>query len=259
MSEGHEAKEVDLTAAGRGVWLVKVPKYLSEKWKKAPGSCEVGKLKITRSRISGAKPEVLFTLGEQLSLPDTSPTATESEKMGVPREHKFVLNGIGNQNLVVLSQVPTADADLGSTDKLSIEGKVTQRAECRPVANDTYMKLKRWQLESKNKPMRQIKQLDEVVNNYKPVKEHSFMKEHELKKKNEGKNIRKEKNEVTDMLFNAFESHQYYNVRDLINITKQPITYLKEILKELCVYNMKAPHKNMWELKPEYRHYKEKT
>ena len=34
-------------------------------------------------------------------------------------------------------------------------------------------------------------------------------------------------------------------------------TYLKEILKEICVYNMKAPHRNMWELKPEYRHYKD--
>ena len=34
-------------------------------------------------------------------------------------------------------------------------------------------------------------------------------------------------------------------------------TYLKEILKEVCNYNLKNPHKNMWELKPEYRHYKE--
>jgi hypothetical protein len=28
-------------------------------------------------------------------------------------------------------------------------------------------------------------------------------------------------------------------------------------LKEVCNYNLKNPHKNMWELKPEYRHYKE--
>lgn len=35
--------------------------------------------------------------------------------------------------------------------------------------------------------------------------------------------------------------------------------YLKEILKEVCNYNLKNPHKNMWELKPEYRHYKEQT
>ncbi len=33
-------------------------------------------------------------------------------------------------------------------------------------------------------------------------------------------------------------------------------SYLKDILKEVCNHNMKNPHKNMWELKPEYRHYK---
>ncbi len=33
--------------------------------------------------------------------------------------------------------------------------------------------------------------------------------------------------------------------------------YLKEILREVCTYNTKAPHRNMWELKPEYRHYKD--
>jgi len=31
--------------------------------------------------------------------------------------------------------------------------------------------------------------------------------------------------------------------------------YLKQILQEVCQYNTKNPHKNMWELKPEYRHY----
>jgi transcription initiation factor TFIIF subunit beta len=61
---------------------------------------------------------------------------------------------------------------------------------------------------------------------------------------------------VQELLFSAFEKHQYYNVKDLVRITQQPITYLKEILKEICIYNMKAPHRNMWELKPEYRHYK---
>ena len=30
--------------------FIQVPKYVSEKWKKATGKCEVGKLKITRSK-----------------------------------------------------------------------------------------------------------------------------------------------------------------------------------------------------------------
>ncbi|XP_045623298.2 general transcription factor IIF subunit 2-like [Procambarus clarkii] len=77
-----------------------------------------------------------------------------------------------------------------------------------------------------------------------------------MKKKAEGKTIRDDKDKVMELLFAAFEKHQYYNIKDLHKITRQPITYLKDILKDLCNYNVKYPHKNMWELKPEYRHYK---
>ena len=59
---------------------------------------------------------------------------------------------------------------------------------------------------------------------------------------------------VQEKLFAAFEKHQYYNIKDLIKITRQPVSYLKEILNELCKYNVREPHKNTWELKPEYRH-----
>lgn len=58
-----------------------------------------------------------------------------------------------------------------------------------------------------------------------------------------------------DLLFNAFEKHQFYNIKDLVTLTNQPISYLKEILKEYCEYSVKNPHKNTWHLKPEFRHY----
>lgn len=44
----HIDRDLDLSNANRGVWLVKVPKYVAERWEKAPGDMEVGKLKITK-------------------------------------------------------------------------------------------------------------------------------------------------------------------------------------------------------------------
>lgn len=35
--------------------------------------------------------------------------------------------------------------------------------------------------------------------------------------------MRDDKEAVLDMLFAAFEKHQYYNIRDLVKITRQPI------------------------------------
>lgn len=127
-----------------------------------------------------------------------------------------------------------------------------------------------------------------------------LQREYERKKKEEGKRARADKQQVLDMLFSAFEKHQYYNIKDLVDITKQPVVrleslviphlkqyywlkklllhlalilkniisycfssqiYLKEILRDIGIYNVKGTHKNTWELRPEYRHYQgeEKT
>ena len=47
--------------------------------------------------------------------------------------------------------------------------------------------------------------------------------EYDRKKKEEGKRARVDKQQVLDMLFSAFEKHQYYNIKDLVDITKQPV------------------------------------
>uniref|UniRef100_A0A8C8FPS3 General transcription factor IIF subunit 2 n=1 Tax=Oncorhynchus tshawytscha TaxID=74940 RepID=A0A8C8FPS3_ONCTS len=82
--------------------------------------------------------------------------------------------------------------------------------------------------------------------------------EYEKRKKAEGRMVRAYRQQVMDMLFSAFEEHQYYNIKDLLEVAKQPATYLKEILREIGVYNAKGTHKSTWELKPEYHHYQGK-
>jgi len=59
-------KDVQLGNGQRGVWLVKVPKYISDRWEKAPEKSELGRLKITR-RQAGMKPEIAFTLDEAVA------------------------------------------------------------------------------------------------------------------------------------------------------------------------------------------------
>lgn len=234
-------KDVDCSNASRGVWLVKVPKYISSRWHKAP-TPDVGKLTIAKA--PGSDIEVKFVVNDIITQMKERDDDTQ-----IPKDHKFLLSSNAAQSLAVFSQ---------NGDKLMLEGKVVEKADCRPAAGDVnYMKLKRESIFRAGKPQRVVMQLDRVVNTYKPVSNHVNNIEFEQMKKTEGKKSREDKDKVTDMLFAAFEKHQYYNIKDLVRITRQPITYLKEILKEICNYNLKNPHKNMWELKPEYRHYKD--
>ncbi|KAJ8013022.1 hypothetical protein DPEC_G00048990 [Dallia pectoralis] len=238
--------EMDLTGAKKntGVWLVKVPKYLANQWAKASGKGEVGKLKIGKKQ---GKSDVSFTLNEDLTC--LSGPGEKTESVQAPREHSMAMLSVGGQTLAVFTET--------SADKICLEGMVVQRAECRPAVSENYVKLKKLQMAVSIKPKRLTEQIDRAVtNNFKPVSNHVANMEYERKKKTEGRMVRADRQQVTDMLFSAFEKHQYYNIKDLVEVTKQPVTYLKEILREIGMYNAKGTHKSTWELKPEYRHYR---
>ncbi|XP_014864835.1 PREDICTED: general transcription factor IIF subunit 2-like [Poecilia mexicana] len=239
-----DKKEVNLSGLrqNKGVWLVKVPKYLSQQWEKVTEKGEVGKISIEKKQ---GKTEVCFTLNEELAA--MTAAGEKEESLQAPREYPFTMHTVGAQTMAVFSQ---ADAD-----EVSLEGTVVHRAECRPVVSDSYMKVKRLQVESV-KPQRLVQQLDRAVATvFKPVANHDFNLEYEKKKKSDGKMVRADRQLVLDLLFSAFEKHQYYSFKDLVDITKQPVTYLKEIMREIGVCNRKGVHKSTWELKPEYRHH----
>lgn len=247
----HIDRDLDLANAARGVWLVKVPKYIATKWEKAPGNLEVGKLKIFKAPEQ--RPKV------SLSLSESCLVLKEPNEGTIPRDHRLDVSTVTHQTLGVFSHtIPSnPDAVVPESEKLCLEGRIVQKLECRPYADNCYMKLKMESIKKASLPVRQVQQLDRIVHNYKPVSDHKHNIEYNETKKAEGKKSRDDKDAVLEMLFAAFEKHQYYNIKDLVKITRQPIVYLKEILKDVCNYNLKNPHKNMWELKPEYRHYKE--
>ncbi|XP_026757338.2 general transcription factor IIF subunit 2-like [Galleria mellonella] len=252
-NDPHIDRELDLSNTGRGVWLVKVPKYIANKWDTASGHIEVGKLKITR--VPGQKAQVQLTLSEAVMC------LKDPGEQSIPKEHHLDVSNVTRQTLGVFSHVvPTiADAVMPESDKLYMEGRNVQKLECKPNADSTYYKLKYESIKKASMTQRKVQQLAKVVPKFKPISVHRHDIEYSLKKKAEGKKMRDNKDVVLNMLFAAFEKYQYYNIKDLHRITKQPMEYLKEILKEVCNYNTKNPHKNMWELKPEYRHYKQEV
>jgi len=262
-SKNKTDRDLDLANSVRGVWLVKVPKYISDRWEKSAPNTEVGKLRIRK--VTGAKPEVNFTLSDAVCAPLAG--LSENDKMElvrnsstyqqIPKEHKFRVSSIAAQTLGVFSHTSGDIEDTSSVDKLSVEGKVVQRAECCPNNSSLYSAIKKEALTKAGEPKRMLKQLDKhVTTSFKPVANHAANLANERQKKTEGKKMRDDKEKVQEILFALFEKHQFYNIKDLAQETRQPMAYLKQILKEVCNYSVKPPHRNMWELKPEFRHYK---
>lgn len=244
-SSGSSTK-VDCTRAGQNVWLVKVPKYLADVWNQADASGIVGSLRIPKN--SGPN-NVSFHLAPHL-------TKLGGREIPVPEKHKFVMSDF-RQTMGVFSETPPdeEEASESTRDKIAFEGTISKRVDCRPIGNPNYMKMKMKDIEKALKPKRKAILMTEAIQSFRPNSEHVSSYEPE-KKRSADKRVRSEREVVLDTIFSAFEKHQYYTLKDLIGITQQPVTHLKSILRDVCNYNLKNPHKNTYELKPEYRHYR---
>ncbi|KAM3964818.1 general transcription factor IIF subunit 2-like [Aphomia sociella] len=245
----HIDRELDLSNTGRGLWLVKVPKYIANKWDNVSENIDVGKLKI--SRVPGQRAQV------QLSLSETVMCLKDSGEQSIPKEHRLDVSNVTRQSLGVFSHSVRSniDAIIPESEKLYMEGRIVQKLECRPYADPTYYKLKSESIKKAAIPQRRMQHLKNIEVKFKPISDQDVNIQNRKRKKAQGKNSSEDEDVVLNMLFGAFEKHQYYNIKDLHKITAQPLSHLKKILKVICNYNVKSPHKFMWELKPEYRHY----
>lgn len=255
-------KTMDVDATNcRDVWLVKVPKYLAQSWKNAPSNSTLGKLQVPKNGVVPPK----FVADPKL----VAAAASSGPDSQIPSEHTMKLTPLTHQKMVILSQNKgtSSSANNGnnngaisnnSNEKISVEGEVKFRGEMRPKGDMSYMNLKTTAIKQAAKPNRVTQILDKAVTSYKPRGASQLAHEADMRKRKEEskKMIREDKEVVQGRLFSAFEKQQYYNIKDLQRMTSQPIPYLKEVLKEYCTYCPSGTHKNMWELKPEYRHYK---
>ena len=133
-------KDLDLSNSSRGVWLVKIPKYMADRWETIDTPASVGKLTI--SRRPGQKPIVSFSLDDKVAagsehedkMPKDASAKDKASKDKLPKEHKFNVSSVQGHTLAVFSHLAgDPEASTPVPDKLCLEGKVVQRAECRPI------------------------------------------------------------------------------------------------------------------------------
>lgn len=56
-----------------------------------------------------------------------------------------------------------------------------------------------------------------------------------------------------DLLFAAFDRYPYWSFKGILEETKQPSQYLKEILSEICILNKRGPYAGNYQLKQEFK------
>ncbi|PPD87196.1 hypothetical protein GOBAR_DD15858 [Gossypium barbadense] len=173
-----------------------------------------------------------------------------------------------------LSNRPPLDA----FGKLVVEGKILNKFDMRPHDEniENYGKLCRERTTKSMNKSRQIQVIDNDNGTHmRPMPGMIIAAVFNEKKKapaktSDTKRTRRDRGEMEDIMFKLFERQSNWTLRQLIQETDQPEPkvdsffillrtslslkqFLKDILKDLCIYNNKGTNQGTYELKPEYK------
>jgi len=223
-----DQNNVDLRKANTKIWLVKVPHFLASAWEEASYSdnVDLGFIKID----------------DKIGKPKFAVTAIKPANSMTEIAKEYDMTVVDADSVMKVFSEDTSG-------NIAFEGVVEMKCDIKPKITDEYKKIMKNRNEKAQKKNRFIQTLDsrQQTQNYskRPTKRKGDSPERPEKEKSE----RIEKNKLLDLIFNAFENREYWTFRELVTCTKQPMTYLKEILNEVCDYNKRGPHKSYYQLK----------
>ncbi|ETV74573.1 hypothetical protein H257_10719 [Aphanomyces astaci] len=237
-NEDEYVEPVYLELEGREMYLVKLPKELGSSWKtNADSEIVLGTLKMNKRDAAGNRKG-------QLSV---NPSTLSEE---IPLDYRTVL-APSNLSMKVFSQ--------DGSGRMAIEGKITESCTLMPQPGALYKKqlgdryLKSMQkgtvvpLESTPK---QVK--GSITLKIPKPRESDDEEEEDLKfnKEKDSKKIKMDRDALKNEIFKQFEKRDYWPLKELNLHCRQPEAYLKEILREICIYHKKGPNKSCYELQP---------
>ncbi|XP_031279826.1 uncharacterized protein LOC116138254 [Pistacia vera] len=143
--------------------------------------------------------------------------------------------------------VPMCAFSESTQGKISYEGNIL-KLDMRPLHEnmENYGKLCRERTKKYTTKSRQIQVIDNDTGSHmRPMPGMMIPLGFTEKKKapakaSEVKRTRRDRGEMEDIMFKLFERQSNWTLRQLIQETDQPEQFLKDILKELCVYNNKG-------------------
>ncbi|KAJ8909041.1 hypothetical protein NDN08_005739 [Rhodosorus marinus] len=238
---GKRTGEVDFSSYGRGLYLVKVPARVIDALKKG----DEGKLRLP----TAADEETGIAKGELLLGGDAAEHPTSKFEVQIKPEA---------QDVIVFSSDRKDD-----DGKVRIEGKVSHQCVARPVIDSKFRSRLKQNVKSKAAaPQRKMQILnDEEYRKaeHRVVKIKTAQEIRELKYQREQKRRYVDlpeaqwKERTTTRLFQLFEKRSHWSLTEIADALDEPQQRLKALLGEACVYNKSGPHRNMYELRDEFK------
>ncbi|CAG8557736.1 2658_t:CDS:2, partial [Paraglomus occultum] len=241
--DDDDADDLDMKNMAIKAWLVKLPKFLFEKW------CDIESDDIDLGTV-------------QISNDDLGPGANNIKLIlsnidahaEIPKEYELQIINQDVKDIYTFYQNKESGA-------VSLAATVHHNCLSKPILTGDYSRKLRERTMQAGQPRRAIKMMDENENRgaYVPpgssgaaITKFGNLVQKKQKVSIEQKTTRMPKNELIDLLFSAFELYAYWSLKGLKIYVKQPESYLKEVLSEIATLDKKGQYTNCYHLKSEY-------
>ncbi|KZP00375.1 hypothetical protein CALVIDRAFT_273038 [Calocera viscosa TUFC12733] len=260
--EPDEEMDAEEDNVDKNVWLVKLPKFLMEKWASIQQEDVVlGTLRVYHAPDPNGNQRLVLRLPEMTD-PAVYDTSTLPKQYSLKMQSKTVEN-----EFVMASKMKERDRNIIST---KLEGKIVHDCHAFPIMDASYTSLVASRHREMNAPKRQMKVLED---------EGGALHRINMLASGAGENIaggfgnfvstnkrsaagagsaferaaRMPRNELMDLLFPLFRESENWSIRDLRNRTRQPEAYLREVLQEIGFLHRTGTFANQWSLLPAYK------
>ncbi|KAK9265756.1 hypothetical protein L1049_007432 [Liquidambar formosana] len=245
---------VETSKAERAVWLMKCPPVVARSLHTSPPSADASSENSPRPVAKVVLSIDPLRSNDDDSSPQFTMELAGTESGNVPKCYSMDMSK---------DFIPMSVFSESTQRKISVEGKILNKFDMKPHNQniESYGKLCR---ERTSKYMTKNRQIQVIGNDYgahmRPMPGMIGLMASGLsdKKKipvkaSEMKRTRRDRGEMEGIMFKLFERQPNWTLRQLIQETDQPEQFLKDLLKDLCVYNNKGTNQGSYELKPEYK------
>ncbi|EGG06808.1 uncharacterized protein MELLADRAFT_77731 [Melampsora larici-populina 98AG31] len=273
-------EDLDLTQMDARTWLVKVPKFLSERWQQhaqASGDgVELARMRVHDQDAAGNR-KIEIILPDLPDLPAV-PTNYTLDVRNPASTNLYVFDELSKPEVVGTSTVKNEMPASGSANnqlnkprrprpkvarRPRVTGKIMHECLVSPVINDSYRAVMRARQQKASQPKRTIKRVNEDVGTLNRMasgistqvqanKFAAFTRAAGPSTKSTEKFTRMPRTELLDALFAGFLRYEYWSMKSLRDQTKQPEAYLREVLSDIATLLKAGPYVGHWVLKPQY-------
>ncbi|KAJ2813494.1 hypothetical protein H4S07_000646 [Coemansia furcata] len=234
---------------GNKVWLVKVPMFLAEKWKRPrQDGVQIGKIRIyDKPDASGNNIAILLN--------------DAPEYNDIPKRYRMQVTNEKVRNMFIFSEardpndlVKPTSLQANRAVPIAMTGTVHHECTVTPEYTDEYKRIMRKRVLDQHENARKIQTGNQSSFNRSMLGGQTGGFETAKKKLGaDAKMARMERKDLMELLFACFEKHMYWGFKGLVEETRQPTAYLKEVLADIAVLNKRGPYVATYSLKSEFR------